>query len=253
MGKLAKIQATLIAPKGQYNSFGKYHYRSCEDILEAVKPLLDGATLTISDEMVEVGGRVYVKATATFIDGVISHSTTAYAREQEERKGMDAAQITGAASSYARKYCLNGLFLIDDTKDADTSNNTPLAKVETQQKHWCAEHNTAFFKRGKMNSYAHPIEGTKKDGKSLWCYEHSQPKPEEAQAEEEQSSTAEEFEKLGGKGGSSPAQEFTASCAKPPLSIVPSQIKEALDIKEITDIEDFDKAYQKLLGIFDKA
>jgi len=133
MKKLAKIQSSLICPKDQYNSFGKYNYRSCEQILEAVKPLLDGAILTISDEMVEVGGRIYVKATATFIDGDFRMSTTAYAREEETKKGMDAAQITGACSSYARKYCLNGLFLIDDTKDADATNKHGKNRPETLQ------------------------------------------------------------------------------------------------------------------------
>jgi hypothetical protein len=117
--KLEKIQKTLKAPKNQVNSFGKYKYRSCEDILEAVKPLLDGAVVTISDTIREVGGRIYVEAAATFSDGVNHVCVTAYAREPEERKGMDDSQITGSASSYARKYALNGLFLIDDTKDAD--------------------------------------------------------------------------------------------------------------------------------------
>lgn len=117
--KLEKIQKTLKAPKNQVNAFGKYKYRSCEDILEAVKPLLDGAVVTISDTIREVGGRIYVEAAATFSDGVNHVSVTAYAREPAERKGMDDSQITGSASSYARKYALNGLFLIDDTKDAD--------------------------------------------------------------------------------------------------------------------------------------
>jgi len=120
---LSKIQRELKAPKSNFNSFGKYSYRSCEDILEAVKPLLGGAALTLSDEMVEVGGRVYVKATATLIAGE-TISVTAFAREPDSRKGMDLSQITGTASSYARKYALNGLFCIDDTKDADTMNNS---------------------------------------------------------------------------------------------------------------------------------
>lgn len=118
--RLAHIQAHLNAPKNQYNSFGKYKYRSCEDILEGVKPLLDGLFLSISDEIVLIGDRYYVKATATITDGEISHSATAMAREEESKKGMDSAQVTGATSSYARKYCLNGLFGIDDAKDADT-------------------------------------------------------------------------------------------------------------------------------------
>ncbi|EGT5709449.1 ERF family protein [Cronobacter malonaticus] len=118
--RLAKIQAHLNAPKNQYNSFGKYKYRSCEDILEGVKPLLDGLFLSISDEIVLIGDRHYVKAVATITDGETSHTATAMAREEESKKGMDAAQVTGATSSYARKYCLNGLFGIDDAKDADT-------------------------------------------------------------------------------------------------------------------------------------
>jgi len=120
--KLAMIQQKLKAPKGQVNTFGKYKYRSCEDILEAVKPLLNDLVLTISDDIVEVGGRVYVKATVSINSGSGSISTTAFARESLDRKGMDDSQITGSASSYARKYALNGLFCIDDTKDADATN-----------------------------------------------------------------------------------------------------------------------------------
>lgn len=124
--KLMNIQQELKAPKGQYNSFGKYAYRSCEDILEAVKPLLkkEKVALTISDELHYIGNRYYIKATATLIDteseAIISNS--AYAREEETKKGMDGSQITGASSSYARKYALNGLFGIDDNKDSDTTN-----------------------------------------------------------------------------------------------------------------------------------
>lgn len=120
MSKLTEIQKKLKAPKNQFNSFGRYNYRSCEDILEAVKPLLDGAILTLSDELVNIGDRYYVKATATIKDYMEVFSVSAYAREPQEKKGMDESQITGTASSYARKYALNGLFLIDDTKDADT-------------------------------------------------------------------------------------------------------------------------------------
>jgi len=142
MRKLNEIQQNLKAPKGQFNSFGKYKYRSCEDILEAIKPLLGEAILTISDELINIGERYYVKATATLkvpkdtrkkeVKGNIEEyetpeeviSVSAYARESLEKKGMDESQITGSASSYARKYALNGLFLIDDTKDADTMDNT---------------------------------------------------------------------------------------------------------------------------------
>lgn len=121
--KLERIQKQLKAPKNQHNKFGGYNYRSCEDILEAVKPLLDGCVVTISDNIREVGGRVYVEAEATISDGTNQINVCAYAREPEDRKGMDASQITGSASSYARKYALNGLFLIDDTKDADATND----------------------------------------------------------------------------------------------------------------------------------
>jgi hypothetical protein len=124
--KLAAVQAALKAPKGQVNKFGGYKYRNCEDILQAAKPLTTshGLVLTISDDIVEVAGRVYVKATATVSDGKDSIVTTAYAREEASKKGMDSSQLTGATSSYARKYALNGLFCIDDTKDADSADNT---------------------------------------------------------------------------------------------------------------------------------
>lgn len=143
--KLMKIQSKLNVPKNQYNSFGKYHYRSCEDILTAVKPLLaeEKLILTLSDEVVETGGRVYVKATAKLTDcepqnpqDIFEYINTAYAREDESKKGMDGAQITGTASSYARKYALNGLFAIDDSKDPDTDeyknqqNNAPGEKAD---------------------------------------------------------------------------------------------------------------------------
>jgi hypothetical protein len=123
---LVKIQAELKAPKNQTNAFGKYKYRSAEDIVEAVKPILNkyGTALVISDEVVQVGDRIYVKATATLLDGTDeSISVSGFAREEEVKKGMDSAQITGSASSYARKYALNGLFAIDDTKDSDATNN----------------------------------------------------------------------------------------------------------------------------------
>lgn len=127
--KLAKIQSTLKAPKSQYNSFGKYYYRSCEDILEAVKPLLAEAkaTLTIGDELELVGNRYYVKATVRFIDLETDAQVmnTAYAREDDTKKGMEGSQVTGASSTYARKYALNGLFCIDDTKDSDMTNGMP--------------------------------------------------------------------------------------------------------------------------------
>lgn len=123
--KIAEIQRELKAPKGQYNSFGKYKYRSCEDILEAVKPHLGDLVLTIDDEIIQVSDRIYVKAVANITDGINTGFTvSAFAREPEYKKGMDESQITGTASSYARKYALNGLFLIDDTKDADSMDNS---------------------------------------------------------------------------------------------------------------------------------
>ena len=137
--KLQGIQSSLKAPKGQTNKFGGYSYRSAEDILTAVKPLLAeyACTLVISDDIVGVEGRVYVKATAVLAESESDYSiqVQGFAREAEMRKGMDDSQITGSASSYARKYALNGLFAIDDTKDADATNdhgkkpNTPLATV----------------------------------------------------------------------------------------------------------------------------
>lgn len=142
---LNKIQCELKAPKTQVNKFGGYHYRSCEDILEAVKPLLEKyeAVLNISDEIVLIGTRYYIKATATLRVKDASISTNAYARECESKKGMDEAQLTGATSSYARKYALNGLFAIDDEKDADTQDNReqPQAKSKAnlQQKAMNAE------------------------------------------------------------------------------------------------------------------
>jgi hypothetical protein len=118
--RLAKIQRELNAPKGQFNSFGKYKYRNCEDILMALKPHLDGCHILISDDIQLVGDRYYIRATATISDGTQALSATAYAREPLDKKGMDSSQITGAASSYARKYALGGLLLIDDNKDADS-------------------------------------------------------------------------------------------------------------------------------------
>lgn len=120
--KLIKVQGELKAPKNQYNSFGKYKYRSCEDILEALKPILakHGLFLMISDTMEQIGDRYYIRATCTISDGEGHITNCAFAREEESKKGMDGAQVTGTSSSYARKYALNGLFLIDDTKDPDT-------------------------------------------------------------------------------------------------------------------------------------
>lgn len=133
--RVGDIQHKLKAPKGQYNSFGKYNYRSCEDILEGVKPLLKehNLALLIDDEIVQIGERYYVKATAKITDGRELVSATAYAREPDTKKGMDESQITGATSSYARKYALNALLCIDDTKDADTMDNSKKPVQQTQE------------------------------------------------------------------------------------------------------------------------
>lgn len=136
--KLLKVQVELKAPKGQYNSFGKYKYRSCEDILESLKPVLDKLKLTlfIKDDVIEVNTRNYVKATITLVniekpDEIIE--TSALAREEETKKGMDGSQITGASSSYARKYALNGMFMIDDTKDSDSTNTHGKEEAKTDE------------------------------------------------------------------------------------------------------------------------
>jgi len=147
MEKLRKIQAELKAPKNQRNNFGKYNYRSCEDILEAVKPLLDKhkCTLTISDEVREVCGVLFVEAIVFISDGKDSVHTKAQAGIDPNRKGMDIAQSFGSSSSYARKYALNGLFLIDDTKDAD-STNTHGKGAKSTEKSWLNK-GTAEFKK----------------------------------------------------------------------------------------------------------
>lgn len=157
--KLVNVQSELKAPKSKFNSFGKYNYRSLEDILEGVKPLLAKykATLIIADGVEQVGDRYYIQAKATFIDteNGLSISNTALARESTDKKGMDDSQITGTASSYARKYALNGLFLIDDTKDADTDENhiereSKAAKVQDIEK--------MKITQAKINVLAHDIE-----------------------------------------------------------------------------------------------
>ena len=132
--RLSRIQKELKAPKGQFNPFGKFNYRSCEDILTAVKTILmEGETVTISDKIVSVGDRYYVDATATFAYQGYEINVTASAREQQAKKGMDEAQITGSTSSYARKYALNGLFAIDDTKDPDSGDPKQLEKEKQDE------------------------------------------------------------------------------------------------------------------------
>ena len=147
MNLLNKIQQELKSPKNQFNSFGKYNYRSCEDILEAVKPYLTHGYLTLTDRIVDVGKYNYVEATAKLVQldlqdeaTVDEWSVCAYAREEEDKKGMDASQMTGTASSYARKYALNGLFCIDDTKDADTMDNSKEKPKESSKDNLCTKH-----------------------------------------------------------------------------------------------------------------
>lgn len=149
MKELIEIQGELKAPKNQRNTFGNYNYRSAEDILEAVKPLLKkhGCHLTISDEMIQLGDRYYVKATATLSKDADSISTTAYAREEENKKGQDSSQTTGSTSSYARKYALNGLFCIDDTKDADFTNTHGKEQPATKAKEKTTRYGIESFKK----------------------------------------------------------------------------------------------------------
>jgi ribosomal protein L34E len=159
--RVSLMQMELKAPKGQLNKFGGYKYRSCEDILEAAKPLLNkyGLVLTVSDQMEQIGERYYICATATLRDteSDANISNSAFAREAESKKGMDESQITGTASSYARKYALNGLFCIDDTKDADTD-----AYTQTQQK---AEAQREI-KCERCGNLVYPVK--KRDG-SIWA------------------------------------------------------------------------------------
>ena len=164
--KLMTVQTKLRAPKGQYNQFGHYSYRSCEDILEALKPLLAevGAIVNVSDEVKLIGNRFYVEATAMFLDCETGDSVVARAsaREDESKKGMDLAQVTGSVSSYARKYALNGLFAIDDNKDSDATNThgkdikpnmTPVSGLsEAQLKRLYAIGNKAGFKKNVVEA-----------------------------------------------------------------------------------------------------
>ena len=188
--KLAIVQKHLKAPKGQFNSFGKYNYRSCEDILEAAKPLCieHGLVLTVSDDIIEVGGRIYVRALATvhnIEDPKELVQSQAMAREAEDKKGMDPAQLTGATSSYARKYALGGLFALDDVKDADATNKhgkdaaqavvnaAQAAGVPVEKKYACCDCGKEFQpftdKNGKQWSAGqvyHMSESNNTDGKA---------------------------------------------------------------------------------------
>ena len=170
--KLMTVQTKLRAPKGQYNSFGKYSYRSCEDILEALKPLLGevGAIVNVTDEIKLIGDRYYVEATASFIDTETGERmiAKASAREAETKKGMDDSQVTGSVSSYARKYALNGLFAIDDNKDADSTNThgkeikpnmTPTGITEAQLKRLFIIGNKAGIKKEVVEGTVRKIFG----------------------------------------------------------------------------------------------
>lgn len=165
--KLAEIQINLKAPKGQVNSFGRYKYRSCEDILEAVKPHLANTktALKISDDLVNIGDRYYVKATARLIDTETNEATesTAYAREEESKKGMDSSQVTGAASSYARKYALNGLLAIDDVADSDSTNTCGKTEKEASDE----TERAARQPRAKREAAEEPVQSTETESKEV--------------------------------------------------------------------------------------
>lgn len=170
--KLMYVQQNLKAPKGQYNRFGGFHYRSCEDIQEAVKPILAEvkAILTVDDDLLMIGDRYYLKATARFTDTEDGESicNTAYAREAEQKAGMDAAQLTGACSSYARKYALNGLFCIDDAKDADTMDNGGQQKPAAGSSN---DHSTKYVNKAHIATIRSQIRRTGAKEKAV-CYQY---------------------------------------------------------------------------------
>ncbi len=153
--KLLKIQSSISVPKNQYNKFGNYDYRSCEDILSALKPILaeQKCTMTVKDDLVMVGERYYIKSTATLIDceSAENISNESYAREEDSKKGMDSSQITGTASSYARKYALNGLLLLDDIKDADANENQEKSQSEKPNKSQQRNQNVGSNKSQQQN------------------------------------------------------------------------------------------------------
>jgi hypothetical protein len=181
--KLSHVQKSLNAPKNNFNGFGKYNYRSCEDILQAVKPLLGEGVILIDDQIELIGERYYVRATATFYFGDNSHSVSAYAREPLTKKGMDDAQITGGTSSYARKYALNGLLLIDDNKDPDTqpapepiphpnSKEAKAAKEEARKNNDLYQVISGYLADESQHPYA--IEAleeitSEEEKKAFWC------------------------------------------------------------------------------------
>ena len=160
---LSAIQVALNAPKSQFNSFGKYNYRNCEDILEALKPLLKlhSAAVFLTDSIEMVGPRIYVKAEASIKIGTETFSATAFAREEESKKGMDSAQLTGSTSSYARKYALNGLFCIDDNKDADSGDNRNQGnppQSQGQSQHGQAHQSAATIQKALLATIAGKIK-----------------------------------------------------------------------------------------------
>lgn len=181
MKELIVIQSELKAPKSQFNKFGGYKYRKAEDILEAVKPLLNKqkCTLTITDDIVMVGNRIYVKSTATIKNEKGEHeTTTGWAREEETKKGMDGSQITGASSSYARKYALNGLFAIDDNADSDTTNDglhqTAQQQTQTQQPAAQQQASSQYHPNDLNEGLAYLSRCVNKDN-LLWVIQHYQP------------------------------------------------------------------------------
>lgn len=176
MKELIAIQSELKAPKSQFNKFGGYKYRKAEDILEAVKPLLNKqkCTLTITDDIVMVGNRIYVKATATIKNEKGEfETTTGWAREEETKKGMDGSQITGASSSYARKYALNGLFAIDDNADSDTTNDGQ-QQTQTQQPTTQQTASPQYHPNDLNEGLAYLSRCVSKDN-LLWVIQHYQP------------------------------------------------------------------------------
>lgn len=158
--KLAEIQAEIKAPKGQFNSFGKYKYRSCEDLVEAIKPVINpkGYSLILTDEVVAVGDRIYFKATATITNGTETYFATGWAREDDNKKGMDTSQLSGATSSYARKYALNGLFAIDDTEDSDSTNKHEEKKEEVKKQELTPTHKNWNAAKNKLSEGSTTME-----------------------------------------------------------------------------------------------
>lgn len=176
MKELIAIQSELKAPKSQFNKFGGYKYRKAEDILEAVKPLLNKqkCTLTITDDIVMVGNRIYVKATATIKNEKGEcETTTGWAREEETKKGMDGSQITGASSSYARKYALNGLFAIDDNADTDTTNDGQ--HQEAQQQTQTQQPASSQYHPSDLNEGLAYLSRCVSKDNLLWVIQHYQP------------------------------------------------------------------------------